>query len=42
MASLRALAVGVLRAHGDRNVAAALRRNASDATRLLPSVQQDP
>jgi predicted transposase YbfD/YdcC len=36
MASLRNLAVGILRAHGHRNLAAALRRNARDATRLLP------
>jgi hypothetical protein len=36
MASLRNLAIGVLRAHGDRNTAAALRRNARDATRALP------
>jgi hypothetical protein len=37
MASLRNLAVGILRARGDRNIAAALRRNARDATRVLPS-----
>jgi len=36
MASLRNLAIGVLRAHGHRNIAAALRRNARDATRVLP------
>jgi predicted transposase YbfD/YdcC len=36
MASLRNLAIGILRARGDRNVAAALRRNARDATRVLP------
>jgi predicted transposase YbfD/YdcC len=36
MASLRNLAIGILRAHGHRNIAAALRRNARDATRLLP------
>jgi hypothetical protein len=36
MASLRNLAVGILRRHGDRNLAAALRRNARDATRLRP------
>jgi predicted transposase YbfD/YdcC len=36
MASLRNLAIGVLRARGDRNIAAALRRNARDATRVLP------
>ena len=36
MASLRNLAIGLLRAHGHRNIAAALRRNARDATRLLP------
>jgi len=36
MASLRNLAIGLLRAHGDRNIAAALRRNARDATRVLP------
>jgi predicted transposase YbfD/YdcC len=35
MASLRNLAVGILRAHGHRNIAAALRRNARDATRPL-------
>jgi hypothetical protein len=36
MVSLRNLAVGILRAHGHRNIAAALRRNARDATRVLP------
>jgi predicted transposase YbfD/YdcC len=36
MASLRNLAIGILRAHGHRSIAAALRRNARDATRLLP------
>ena len=36
MASLRNLAIGVLRAHGHRNIAAALRRNARDPTRVLP------
>jgi predicted transposase YbfD/YdcC len=36
MASLRNLAIGVLRARGHRNIAAALRRNARDSTRLLP------
>jgi predicted transposase YbfD/YdcC len=36
MASLSNLAIGILRARGDRNIAAALRRNARDATRLLP------
>jgi hypothetical protein len=36
MASLRNLAIGILRACGHRNIAAALRRNARDATRLLP------
>ena len=36
MASLRNLAIGILCAHGDRNIAAALRRNARDATRVLP------
>ena len=36
MASLRNLAIGILRAHGDHNIAAALRRNARDATRVLP------
>jgi hypothetical protein len=36
MASLRNLAIGILRAHGDRNIAAALRRNARDPTRVLP------
>jgi predicted transposase YbfD/YdcC len=36
MASLRNLAVGILRAHGYRNIAAALRRNGRDATRVLP------
>ena len=36
MASLRNLAIGILRARGDRNIAAALRRNARDATRILP------
>jgi hypothetical protein len=37
MASLRNLAIGILRRHGHRNIAAAPRRNARDATRLLPS-----
>jgi predicted transposase YbfD/YdcC len=37
MASLRNLAIGILRAQGHRNIAAALRRNnARDATRVLP------
>jgi predicted transposase YbfD/YdcC len=37
MASLlRNLAIGLLRARGHRNIATALRRNARDATRLLP------
>jgi predicted transposase YbfD/YdcC len=35
MASLRNLAIGILRLHGTRNIAAALRRNARDATRPL-------
>jgi hypothetical protein len=34
MASLRNLAIGILRLHGHRNVAAALRHNARDP--LLP------
>ncbi len=33
---LTALAIGILRARGHRNIAAALRRNARDATRVLP------
>ena len=36
MASLRNLAIGSLRAGGHRNIAAALRHNARDATRVLP------
>jgi predicted transposase YbfD/YdcC len=36
MASLRNLAIGILRRHGHRNLAAALRRNARDATRVPP------
>jgi hypothetical protein len=36
MASLRNLVIGILRAHGHYNIAAALRRNARDATRILP------
>jgi predicted transposase YbfD/YdcC len=36
MTSLRNLAIGILRLHGHRNIAAALRRNARDATRVLP------
>jgi predicted transposase YbfD/YdcC len=36
MASLRNLAIGILCRHGHRNIAAALRRNARDATRVLP------
>jgi predicted transposase YbfD/YdcC len=36
MASLRNLAVAILRANGDRNIAAALRYCARDATRVLP------
>jgi predicted transposase YbfD/YdcC len=36
MASLRNLAIGILRARGHRNIAAALRRNARDAARVLP------
>jgi predicted transposase YbfD/YdcC len=35
MASLRNLAIAILHRHGDRNIAAALRRNARDATRVL-------
>jgi hypothetical protein len=35
MASLRNLAIGILHTRGDRNLAAALRRNARDATRPL-------
>jgi hypothetical protein len=31
MASLRNLAIGILHARGDHNIAAALRRNARDA-----------
>ena len=44
MASLRNLAVGILPLHGHRNIAAALRRNARDPTRLrrcLPSPAGD-
>jgi hypothetical protein len=36
MASLRNLAVGILYTRGGRNIAAALRRNTRDATRVLP------
>jgi len=36
MASLRNLAIGILRRHGRHNIAAALRNNARDATRVLP------
>ena len=36
MASLRNLAIGIPHGHGDRNLAAALRRGARDATRVLP------
>jgi hypothetical protein len=36
MASLCNLAIGLLRRHGDRNIAAALRYHARDATRVLP------
>jgi hypothetical protein len=36
MASLRNVAIGILHAHGDRNIAAALRRNDRNATRVLP------
>jgi hypothetical protein len=36
MASLRNLAIGILRLRGDHNIAAALRRNARDATSVLP------
>jgi hypothetical protein len=36
MASLRNLAIAALRAHGHRNIAAALRYSARDATRVLP------
>jgi hypothetical protein len=35
MASLRNLAIAILHLHGDPNIAAALRRNARDATRVL-------
>lgn len=36
MASLRNLAIGIMRRHGRHNIAAALRNNARDATRVLP------
>jgi hypothetical protein len=36
MASLRNLAIAILRLRGWRNIAAALRRNARDAIRVLP------
>jgi predicted transposase YbfD/YdcC len=36
MASLRNLAIAILRRHGHHNIAAALRRNARDASRVLP------
>ena len=36
MDSLRNLAIGILHARGCRNIAAGLRRNARDATRVLP------
>jgi hypothetical protein len=36
MASLRNLAIGILHARGDHNIAAALGGNARDATRVLP------
>jgi hypothetical protein len=36
MASLRNLAIGILRARGHRTIAAGLRRNARHATRVLP------
>jgi hypothetical protein len=36
MASLRNLAIAILRARGDHNIAAALCRNARDATRVPP------
>jgi hypothetical protein len=35
MASLRNVAIGILRRHGEASIAAALRRNARDATRPL-------
>jgi predicted transposase YbfD/YdcC len=36
MASLRNLAIGILRRHGHRNIAAALRYYARHTTRILP------
>jgi hypothetical protein len=36
MASLRNLAIGILHLRGHRNIAAALRRNARDTSRVLP------
>ncbi len=36
MARLRNLAIGILRLHGAHNIAAELRRNGRDATRVLP------
>jgi hypothetical protein len=36
MASLRNLAIGILHLRGHRTIAAALGRNARDATRVLP------
>jgi predicted transposase YbfD/YdcC len=42
MASLRNLAIGILRRHGEANIAAALRRNARDATRPLALLHITP
>ena len=36
MTSLPSLAISIMRRHGRRNIAAALRNNARDATRVLP------
>jgi hypothetical protein len=42
MASLCNLAIGILRAHGDRNITAARRRNARDTTQVLPRWHHTP
>jgi hypothetical protein len=39
MASLRNLAIGIMHAYGHPNIAAALGRNASHATRVLPLLE---
>ena len=42
MAALRNLAIGILKLSGARNIAAACRRHARDATRVLATLGLSP